>query len=309
MNCSNPCGFANNLTCYDFFEKVSCGYLAHLGCECGGCCLDSSPPTLPPSPPALPPSPPSPPLPPEPPSPPHPPPTFPGTEPRLPPVTPPSPPAAPFPPLPPPPSLPLPPEPPPAPPLRPGGTTSYVALFTVTIEQEIGGENFPIEQGVDFMKERTKALLGDGVQLEQIMVTITNISYSLPAARRRLRTASAMMSVRVAFEAVGEARNAVEELQAVMPNATAASDTLEFPGITQVDKAPQTQTVLNPAPFTPPPSPPPPSPPPPSPPPPTPPASPPPTPPPPYPPPPSPPTPLPPPPSPPPPSPHCPLQQ
>ena len=32
MNCSNPCGFANNLTCYDFFEKVSCGHLA--GCTC-----------------------------------------------------------------------------------------------------------------------------------------------------------------------------------------------------------------------------------------------------------------------------------
>ena len=32
MNCSNPCGFANNLTCYDFFEKVSCGHSA--GCTC-----------------------------------------------------------------------------------------------------------------------------------------------------------------------------------------------------------------------------------------------------------------------------------
>ena len=45
-NCSNPCGYKMNLTCYDFASQfggklqVTCGFLRHLGCECGGCCLD-----------------------------------------------------------------------------------------------------------------------------------------------------------------------------------------------------------------------------------------------------------------------------
>eukprot|EP00964_Phaeocystis_antarctica_P121965 scaffold85654_cov39-Phaeocystis_antarctica.AAC.1 len=122
------------------------------------------------------------------------------------------------------------------------------------------------------------------VQLRQITVTITNTSYSFPAARRRLGTARRLgvtnitnatspsawaISVQVAFEGVGEARDAAERLQAAIPDAVTATVKLGFP-VTQIDVPPYTQTVLNAAPFTPPPSPPPPSPPPPSPPPPTP---------------------------------------
>ena len=317
MNCSKPCGLANNLTCYDFFEKVSCGYLAHLGCECGGCCLDSSPPTLPPSPPVLPPSPPSSPLPPEPPSPPHSPPGIPGLVPRLPPVTPPSPPVPPLAPPPPPPSAPLPPEPPPAPPLSPGGTTRYVAMFAVSVAYNATELNAAVlKDAAQYVMGKVQAFLNrpmGGVQLQQITVTITNTSF--PTASRRLGTARHLgvtttnnatstsiwaVSVQVAFEARDEARDVAKRLQAAIPDD--ATSVLGF-DVTQVDVPPYTQTVLNAAPFSPPPSPPPPSPPPPSPPPPTPPASPPPAPPPPYPPPPSPPLPLPPPPSPPPPSP------
>ena len=260
------------------------GYLAQLGCECGGCCLDSSPPTLPPSPPALPPSPPSAPLPPEPPSPPRSPPGIPGMEPRLPPIAPPSPPSPPFAPPPPPPRMPLPPEPPPAPPLSPGGTTSYVTVFTVAVRQD----NAPIPAA---LKQAVRALLGGGVQLQQITMTCASTSPSAWA-----------VSVQVAFKSIGEARDAAERLQAAMPDAATATVVLGF-SVTQVEVPLATQTISNEAPFTPPPSPPPPSLPPPSPPPPTPPPQPPPPSPPPSTPPPSPPPPSPPPPSPPPPSP------
>eukprot|EP00964_Phaeocystis_antarctica_P140364 scaffold105219_cov42-Phaeocystis_antarctica.AAC.1 len=147
--------------------------------------------------------------------------------------------------------MPLPPEPPPAPPLSPGGTTCYVTMFSIVVRQDDAPSLAALKQAV-------KALLGGGVQLRQITVTITNTSYSFPAARRRLGTTRRLgvmnitnanatspsvwaVSFQVAFKGVGEARDAAERLQAAIPDAAAATVTLGFP-VTQIDVPPYTQT-------------------------------------------------------------------
>ena len=127
--------------------------------------------------------------------------------------------------------MPLPPEPPPAPPLSPGGTTRHVTEFTIAVRQDDAPTPAALKQAV-------RALLWDGVQLRQITVTITNSSYSLPAAGRRLGTGRRLgvtntsnatsssvwaVSVRVAFEGVDEAREATKQLQAAITDPAAAT--------------------------------------------------------------------------------------
>ena len=131
--------------------------------------------------------------------------------------------------------------------------------FTITVRQDDAPTPAALKQAV-------RALLWGGVQLRQITVTITSSSYSLPAAGRRLsirrlgvtNTSNATslsvwaVSVQVAFEGVGEARDATKRLQAAIPDAAAATANLGLL-VTQVDVMPYTQTVRYAAPFAPPP--------------------------------------------------------
>ena len=121
----------------------------------------------------------------------------------------------------------------------------YEAMFAVDLRVNdtlLQINNFTIQRFMELAVEKVKVkvmhLLGGGMQRQQITVTISNASYSFPAARRRLSTVRRLgvtnvssatsslvlaISVQAAFVDVDEAQDAVKLFQAGLPNAADAN--------------------------------------------------------------------------------------